>query len=65
MSNRQPELFAPPADVREERRFGKMDALCGLPLSNHYSSRITGERLSAYTEAFRQQRSAMTGGRNE
>lgn len=42
-----------PVNLREEERFGKWDAKCGLPLVNYYSSRISGERREAYERGFR------------
>lgn len=45
-----------PAVLREEARFGKWDAKCGLPLRNRYSQRISGDRLAAYESAFRTER---------
>jgi hypothetical protein len=47
---------AAPVSLKEERRFGKWDAKCGLPLKNYYTDRISGERLAAYIEAFREER---------
>lgn len=41
------------ATKREEESFGYRDALCGLPFSNHYSNRISGERLAAYERGYR------------
>jgi hypothetical protein len=47
-----PEVL-PDKVIREERRFGIWDARCGSPLINYYSSRISGERLAIYTQAYR------------
>jgi hypothetical protein len=63
----QPDLFGPQAppsplsavELREVLRFGKSDAKCGLPLRNHYSDRISGERLAAYESAFRSERAQL------
>ncbi len=60
MSSAQMDLFgisaAPPAQVlREEERFGRADAKCGLPLRNHYSSRIFDARLVAYERGFHEE----------
>jgi hypothetical protein len=44
--------------LREEERFGRADAKCGLPLRNLYSKRIFGERLVAYERGFREERMA-------
>lgn len=58
----QLELFDAPVPtisqtiLREEGRFGKWDAKTGLTLRNHYSDRISGERLVAYERAFREER---------
>lgn len=55
----QLELFttAPPvtaAVLKDERFFGKMDALCGLPLRGpeSYARKISGARLVAYEEGY-------------
>jgi hypothetical protein len=42
--------------LREEERFGRLDFITGLPLGNHYSSRINGERLIAYERGYRDAR---------
>ncbi len=42
--------------LKEEMRFGKWDAKCGLPLRNYYSSRISGDRLAVYELAFLEER---------
>ena len=57
----QMDLFDAPrpsslAVLREEGRFGMWDARCGLSLRNYYSDRISGDRLAAYEQAFRQER---------
>jgi hypothetical protein len=46
-------LPTPTAVLREEARFGARDAQSGLPLRNHYSTRISGDRLAAYEGGFR------------
>src|SRR6266478_5855345 len=63
-STEQPDLFGPQTppsslsavELREVLRFGKWDAKCGLSLRNHYSERISGDRLAAYESAFRAER---------
>jgi len=60
----QPDLFPHldniSADVlREEARFGKWDAKCGLPLHNYYSSRISGPRLAAYRKAYTDEQASL------
>jgi hypothetical protein len=57
----QLDLFGLPVSIpdvvlREERRFGQLDAKTGLAIRNHYSNRISGARLAAYEQAFREQR---------
>lgn len=56
----QSDLFGPlppsAAVLREEARFGEQDARTFLPIRNHYSDRIDGERLAAYERAFRAER---------
>ncbi len=51
----------PPNVLREEERFGKWDARTGLTLRNHYSDRISGERLATYERAFREERARDVG----
>lgn len=46
--------------LREERFYGKMDAVTGLSLRNFYSSQLSGERLAAYEAAFHERRRGRT-----
>lgn len=63
-----PDLFgeAPStaAQLREERRFGLMDALTGLPLGqlvgNSYRSSLSGARLGAYDAGYAEGRRKLT-----
>ena len=56
----QGDLFgsAPPSAsvIREEERFGRMDAGSGLGLRSYYSNRLSGERLAAYERGWREER---------
>lgn len=36
------------AQLREEERFGRWDAICGLPLCNPYRSQLSELRAEAY-----------------
>ena len=47
------------ADLREQERFGRADALSWWSLPNRHSSQLTGERLEAYVRSFREARRAM------
>jgi hypothetical protein len=47
---------APAVVLREEERFGKMDARSGLGLWNLYSRKLSGDRLAAYEIGFREER---------
>lgn len=55
---KQLDMFAQPKRVplKDEALFGKMDAICGFPLSNRYSRQLTGDRLTAYEQAWREAR---------
>ena len=53
--NDQLDLFAgkrPSGDAVE--RFGRMDALCGLPLRNHYAAKLAVEEFERYAAAYRE-----------
>ena len=45
---------APPtrAELREVERFGRMDAISGLPRRDLYSRRLTGDRVDAYDRGY-------------
>ncbi len=58
----QDDLFEghlPPASLaavlREERRYGTWDARTGFPLDNAYRSQLSGDRLSEYETAYREE----------
>jgi hypothetical protein len=56
--NQQLSLFDPLVPEKilcEEEFFGKMDALCGMPLRNDYSSKIGDVRFSRYEAGFRKE----------
>ena len=58
-TNPRPQKPVTDQELREEARFGKMDAITGLPLHNGYSKRLLGERLAAYETAWRATRETM------
>lgn len=47
------ELPSEPKQKREDERFGRMDALTGCPLRNHFSERISLSRFRDYERGYR------------
>ena len=58
-TNPRPQKPVADQQLREEARFGKIDAITGLPLHNGYSNRLLGERLAVYETAWRATKATM------
>ena len=52
----------PEKTLREEEHFGKMDAICGLPLRNEYSMKIGDARFARYERGYRNEISRLADG---